>query len=220
VIGGADPERLDGNLVGSSAVSNDTATSQVRVVGVLALQGDHEAHARAVASTGRTQRLVKRPEHLEGCDALLLPGGESTTMLKLLHSEQLLEPVTDFCRTGRPVLGTCAGAILLARHVTGPEQQSLGALDIDVERNAYGRQLDSFIAPLTGQGRGMALDGVEGVFIRAPVIRRVGDDVETYLEHDGLPVLVRQGNLWAATFHPEMSDDGRVLDVVLTDGAG
>lgn len=187
-------------------------------VGVLALQGDHEAHARSAQAAGHETRLVKLPAHLEGCDALLMPGGESTTMLRLLRGEDMLEPLAAYCRSGRPVLGTCAGAILLAQSVSSPSQDSLGVLDIDVERNAYGRQLDSFIAPLEGVGAGAALDGVEGVFIRAPVIRRVGPEVEVVLEHEGLPVLVRRGAVWAATFHPEMTDDRRVIDAVLAGG--
>lgn len=185
-------------------------------IGVLALQGDFAAHGKALAALGHEVCEVKRPEHLPGLDALVLPGGESSTMLRLLASEDLLEPLLAFCRGGRPVLGTCAGAILLARHVSAPEQPSLDLLDIDVERNAYGRQLDSFIAPL--QGDDPELDGVEGVFIRAPIIRRCGPQTQVVLRHDGLPVLVRQGSLWAATFHPEMGQDGaRVLAHVFSD---
>jgi 5'-phosphate synthase pdxT subunit len=189
----------------------------VAVVGVLALQGDYEAHARAVTELGHEVRLVKRPSHLEDVAALILPGGESTTMLKLLASEELLEPLTSFGRSGRPLFGTCAGTILLATRVTAPEQASLALLDVDVERNAYGRQLDSFVAPLASDDPG--LDGVEGVFIRAPAIRRVGPEVEVVASQGGLPVLVRQGPVWAATFHPEMTSDTRVLSRVLEDVA-
>jgi pyridoxal 5'-phosphate synthase pdxT subunit len=182
-------------------------------VGVLALQGDFAAHARAVATLGHESRQVKAPEHLAGLDALLLPGGESTTMLKLLQGEGLMQPLAAFCRSGRPVLGTCAGAILLASEVRSPGQASLGVLDISVQRNAYGRQLDSFITTL--QGGPAAFAALPAVFIRAPVILRTGPGVEVLLEHGGHPVLVRRAAVWAATFHPEMTDDTRVLAEVL-----
>ena len=184
-------------------------------VGVLALQGDSEAHARAVRALGHVPRFVKRTEHLDGCDALLLPGGESTTMLKLLASEGLVDPLIAFCASGRPVFGTCAGAILLASKVTHPEQASLGVLDMTVERNAYGRQIDSFVTR-AGDDAG-ELAGIELVFIRAPVIHAVGDGVAVVLEHGGTPVLVRSGNVWAATFHPEMTDETRLLARILRD---
>ncbi len=182
-------------------------------VGVLAIQGDYAAHQRALSALGRESVRVKTPAHLEGVDALILPGGESTTMLKLLENEALFEPLAAACRSGMPVLGTCAGAILLAKHVSNPEQSSLGVLDISVERNAYGRQLDSFVTTLSSDG---SFDGVEAVFIRAPVIRSTGPDVEIVLEHEGDPVLVRCGPVWAATFHPEMTSDTRILSAVLT----
>jgi pyridoxal 5'-phosphate synthase pdxT subunit len=189
-------------------------------VGVLALQGDFAAHEKSVAALGHRVRQVKTAAPLESLDALLLPGGESTTMLKFLQGEGLLEPLADFCRSGRPVFGTCAGAILLARNVSAPEQPSLGAIDMSVERNAYGRQVDSFIARLTDVAPAAAsLSGVEAVFIRAPVIRRTGPGVEVLLRHDGNPVLVRQGSVFAATFHPEMTEDTRVLALVLQGAA-
>ncbi len=185
-------------------------------VGVLALQGDFEAHARAVLALGHEPCAVKTAADLAGTDALVLPGGESSTMLKLLREERLFEPLREACTSGRPVLGTCAGAILLARSVTNPDQESLGVLDIAVERNGYGRQRDSFITELPPG----ALGGgpLEAVFIRAPVIRETGPEVEVVLEHDGRPVLVRRGAVWAATFHPEMSGDVRVLEAVLRSG--
>lgn len=183
------------------------------VVGVLALQGDHEAHARSVRALGFQARAVKAPEHLEGVHALLLPGGESSTMLKLIDAYALAEPLRAFCASGRPVLGTCAGAILLASKVSSPEQASLGALDIDVERNAYGRQLESFVTRLHAPDSGF--EDLEAVFIRAPAIRRVGDGVRVLASHEGQPVLVRDGNVWAATFHPELSSDPRLLRGVL-----
>lgn len=182
-------------------------------VGILALQGDFEAHAEAVLGLGHAPRSVKTAADLDSTDALVLPGGESSTMLKLLVEEELFEPLRDACRSGRPVLGTCAGAILLARAVTGPVQRSLGVLDIEVERNGYGRQRDSFITTVPAGLLGG--DELETVFIRAPLIRATGPEVEVVLQHDGTPILVRQGPIWAATFHPEMSDDGRVLAAVL-----
>jgi 5'-phosphate synthase pdxT subunit len=189
-------------------------------VGVLALQGDFAAHERAAAALGHRSRQVRTAAQLEGLDALLLPGGESTTMLKFLQGERLLAPLADFCRSGRPVFGTCAGAILLATEVSSPSQASLGILDMAVQRNGYGRQIDSFIATLSDAPE--PFTGLTAVFIRAPVIRRTGPGVEVLLRHDGHAVLVRQGPVWAATFHPEMTEDRRVLAAVLSgaqDGA-
>jgi pyridoxal 5'-phosphate synthase pdxT subunit len=189
-------------------------------VGVLALQGDFAAHEKSVAALGHRVRQVRTAAPLDSLDALLLPGGESTTMLKFLNEEGLLAPLADFCRSGRPVFGTCAGAILLASDVTAPAQESLGIVDMTVERNAYGRQVDSFITHVTDVAPDAAsLSGVEAVFIRAPVIRRTGPAVEVLLRHDGHPILVRQGSVYAATFHPEMTDDTRVLALVLQGGA-
>lgn len=182
-------------------------------VGVLALQGDFEAHERALRDLGHEVRRVKAPEHLEGIEALVLPGGESSSMLKLAALSGLTEPLAAFCKSGAPVLGTCAGAILLASEVSGPEQTSLGVLDIGVERNGYGRQLESFVTRLDGEDE--ALADLECVFIRAPVIRRVGAGVEVLATHAELPVLVRAGPVWAATFHPELGSDPRLLRCVL-----
>jgi 5'-phosphate synthase pdxT subunit len=182
-------------------------------VGILALQGDYAAHERAVRALGHRARAVKSAEPLDEIQALLLPGGESTTMLRILEDEQLVEPLAAWCRSGRPVLGTCAGAILLAKEVTGPRQASLGIVDMDIERNAYGRQLDSFVATI--EDAPAELVGFEAVFIRAPVIRRTGEGVEVLMRHGGHPVLVRQGPVHAATFHPEMTTDLRVLQLVL-----
>jgi 5'-phosphate synthase pdxT subunit len=154
--------------------------------------------------------LVRTPEQLAGVDALAIPGGESTTIDKLLDTSGLREPVAVLVRDGMPTFATCAGLIVLAREVTDgrPDQQPLGLLDCVVRRNGYGRQVDSFEAALV-------IDGVpggpfEGVFIRAPVVEAVGAEVETLAEHDGNPVLVRQGSIWAATFHPELSGDLRI----------
>ncbi len=198
-------------------------------VGILALQGNFAAHARSVEALGHVPLSIKTASDLDDAEALLLPGGESSTMLKLLQEEGLFEPLRAACLSGRPVLGTCAGAILLASRVTHPDQTSLAVLDIEVERNGYGRQRDSFITHLDACTlAGDAPDGaagagqdapLEAVFIRAPVICKVGHGVQTVLSHDDRPVLVRHGSIWAATFHPEMSQDLRVLQAVLASGA-
>jgi pyridoxal 5'-phosphate synthase pdxT subunit len=175
-------------------------------IGVLALQGDYAAHAEALAEAGAIPVEVRKPEELIGLDGLILPGGESTTMLKFLERSHLFDELKQFCST-HPVFGTCAGAILLAREVTNPAQTSLGVLDAVVERNAYGRQIDSSI-----QLSDSALGGekLEMVFIRAPRILEIGPDVEVLARRDGMATLVRQGKLMAATFHPELSRDRRV----------
>jgi pyridoxal 5'-phosphate synthase pdxT subunit len=177
-------------------------------IGVLGLQGDFAAHGAALERIGCAWREVRRVADLDETDGLILPGGESTTMLKLIREEGFLEPLRSYAMSGKSMFGTCAGAILLAKEVTHPAQGSLGALDITVRRNGYGRQTDSFIAHATGRAFGDA--PVEVVFIRAPIITRVGDDVETLLEQGGKAVLVRQGNVFAGTFHPELTDDVRV----------
>lgn len=187
--------------------------SEVRKkIGVLALQGDFEAHGKALARAGADAVEVRSAANLRGLDGLVIPGGESSTMLKLLEMEDLLDPLREFGRE-RPVFGTCAGAILLANEVVNPTQQSLGLIDIAVERNAYGRQLDSRIARLNPEG----LEGdLEAVFIRAPIIRRVGDKVKVLARYQGDPVLVEQGRHLVATFHPELTDDERVHRLFLS----
>jgi 5'-phosphate synthase pdxT subunit len=175
-------------------------------IGVLAIQGDYAAHAQALAESGADPVEVRKPEELAALDGLVLPGGESTTMLKFLERRGFLDALQSFA-SAHPVFGTCAGAILLAREVTNPAQRSMGILDAVVERNAYGRQIDSTI--LTAQ---TTLPGgpLEMVFIRAPRIVQTGPAVEVLALRDEFPVLVRQGKIMAATFHPELSQDRRV----------
>jgi len=175
-------------------------------VGVLAIQGNFASHALALAEAGAEAFEVRKPAELAGLDGLILPGGESTTMLKFLERLDFFDALKAFCAT-KPIFGTCAGAILLAREVLHPPQRSLGVLDAVVERNAYGRQIDSSI--LIAQ---TALPGgpLEMVFIRAPRITAVGSEVEVLAKRDEFPVLVRQGKVLAATFHPELSSDRRV----------
>ena len=175
-------------------------------IGVLAIQGDYAAHADALIDAGADPVEVRNPEQLEDLDGLILPGGESTTMLKFLDRRGLFESLKEFS-AARPVFGTCAGAILLARDVRHPVQRSLGVLDAVVERNAYGRQIDSTILVEPTKLPGGPL---EMVFIRAPRITETGADVEVLARREGFPVLVRQGNLLAATFHPELSSDRRI----------
>ena len=180
-------------------------------IGVLALQGAYEAHAQTLRVLGATPKLIRTPEDLEGVAGLIMPGGESTTMLKFLERNGFFEVLQNFVRT-TPTFGTCAGAILLASHVEHPAQKSLGALDITVERNAYGRQIDSTILKAETVLPGGPL---EMVFIRAPRITRIGPGVETLASREGFPVLVRSGHLLAATFHPELSDDTRIHKLFL-----
>lgn len=175
-------------------------------IGVLAIQGDYGAHAEALAEAGAIAVEVRKPEELKGLDGLVLPGGESTTMLKFLERRHLFGELKHFCST-HPVFGTCAGAILLARKVTNPAQTSLGLLDAVVERNAYGRQIDSSIELSESALGGEKL---EMVFIRAPRILEVGPEVDVLAKRDGRPTLVREGKVMAATFHPELSRDRRV----------
>jgi pyridoxal 5'-phosphate synthase pdxT subunit len=181
-------------------------------VGVLAIQGDFEAHRRALERAGADAVEVRKAVELDSLDGLIIPGGESTTMLKILSDERMLEPLRSYGES-RPVFGTCAGAILLASEVANPPQYSLGLMDIGVERNAYGRQLDSRVVRIEPEpefaGRAGA-EGLEAVFIRAPIIRRIGPGVCVYLRYGGDPVLVGQGRHLAATFHPELSSDERV----------
>lgn len=175
-------------------------------IGVLAIQGDYAAHAEALTDSGAEPVEIRNPEELDLLDGLVLPGGESTTVLKFLERRNFFDVLKEYAAT-RPVFGTCAGAILLAREVQHPPQRSLGALDAVVERNAYGRQIDSTILTEPSSLPG---DPLEMVFIRAPRIAKTGPSVEILARRDGFPVLVRQGKLMAATFHPELSSDRRV----------
>ncbi len=181
------------------------ATSKSRV-GVLAIQGDFDAHAVALREAGAEPVLVRKPDELATVEGLIIPGGESTTFLKFLERDGFLSALEDFVRT-KPTFGTCAGCILLAKEVTQPTQQSLGVLDVTVERNAYGRQIDSVIemSPTALEGGPMEL-----VYIRAPRIVKTGPGVQILAERDGFPVLVEQDHIMAATFHPELSNDRRV----------
>jgi 5'-phosphate synthase pdxT subunit len=189
----------------------------VKRIGVLALQGDFHAHARALQRAGAEAVEVRSSADLENIQGLVIPGGESTTMMKLLEEEKLIEPLREFGRK-HPIFGTCAGAILLASQVVNPPQASvtnspqasLGLMDIQVERNAYGRQLDSRVAHLQPEGIGGLEGDLEAVFIRAPIIRSVGRDAKVLASYQGDPVLVEQGRHLAATFHPELTDDSRV----------
>jgi len=181
------------------------------MIGVLALQGDFEAHALVLSRAGTRTKMVRKADDLTDCDGLVMPGGESTTMLKFIGRDDLLNALTQFL-SFTPCFATCAGCILLAREVLHPAQPSLGLLDITIERNAYGRQIDSTI--LTEESK---LPGgpLEMVFIRSPRITRAGSGVEVLAQRDCFPTLVRQGNLLAATFHPEMTTDLRVHNLFL-----
>ena len=189
-----------------------TAAPSPPLIGVLALQGAYDAHVRTLAALGATTRLIRVPAELDALDGLIMPGGESTTMLRFLDRNGFFELLQTYVRS-TPTFGTCAGAILLAARVEAPAQRSLAALDITVQRNAYGRQIDSSIltAPTSLPG-----PPLEMVFIRAPRITRAGPAVETLASRDGFPTLVRSGHILAATFHPELSADPRVHQLFLT----
>jgi 5'-phosphate synthase pdxT subunit len=184
-------------------------------IGILAVQGDFAAHAAMLAGMGVETAEVRTVKELDGCDGLILPGGESTTQLQFLQEEGLFDAVKQFAEDGGAIFGTCAGAILLATKVKSPEQDSLGLLDMTVLRNAYGRQLASDV--FSGPSK-LTDELMEMVFIRAPVIESVGPGVEVLAAHDGKPVLVRKGNVMAATFHPELTENSWVhrffLDLV------
>jgi 5'-phosphate synthase pdxT subunit len=174
------------------------------MIGVLALQGDFEAHRHAIERAGGQGIEVRKADDLSSIDALIIPGGESTTMLKLLLDEGLFEPIAQF-GAQKPIFGTCAGAILLASEVLNPRQQSLGLVDVSIERNAYGRQIDSRIVKIELEGQ-----PTEAVFIRAPIIRRVGPNAKILATYLDVPVVVEQGKHLIATYHPELTADFRL----------
>ncbi len=182
-----------------------------RRVGIVAVQGDVDAHAAMLAQLGVEAVRVRREKDLDGLCALILPGGESTTIAKGLERLCLYEPLETFAKSGRPILGTCAGAVLLAREVENHPVRSLGLIDVVAVRNAYGSQVDSFSIPVEGE-----LEGLSGVFIRAPRLRRPGPEVAVRGRVDGWPVFVQQGVALATTFHPELTDDPRVHEVLLS----
>ncbi|MCP8971361.1 pyridoxal 5'-phosphate synthase glutaminase subunit PdxT [Ectobacillus ponti] len=176
-------------------------------IGVLGLQGAVREHVRSIEACGARALVVKRAEELEEIDALILPGGESTTMRRLIDKYSFMEPLRQFAAQGKPLFGTCAGMILLAKNLVGYDEGHIGAMDITVERNAFGRQRESFEAPLSIIGVG---EDFMGVFIRAPYVVSVGPDVEVLSTHGDRIVAARQGHLLAASFHPELTDDHRI----------
>lgn len=194
--------------------TNDARQQELKTmrIGILAIQGDFEAHGRAVERLGAEAGFIRDARDFADLDGVILPGGESTTHMKLLEEEGLREPLIKFARNGGAIFGTCAGAILLAREVKNPAQASLGLLDITVLRNGYGRQLASGVRAAQSRLKDAPL---EMVFIRAPIIESTGADVEVLAELDGHPVLVRQGRILAATFHPELTDDSTVHEYFL-----
>lgn len=181
-------------------------------IGILAIQGDYAAHAAALNRLGAAHAFVRTSSDLSGIDGVILPGGESTTHLKVLKEEGLFDGLKDFAARGGAFFGTCAGAILLARKVHGPSQESLGLLDMSVLRNGYGRQLASDVH--LGKTK-LRSEPVEMVFIRAPIIESVGQGIDILAEDAGHPVLVRQGKVLASTFHPELTDDTAVHEYFL-----
>jgi pyridoxal 5'-phosphate synthase pdxT subunit len=184
-------------------------------VGILAIQGDFAAHAAALARAGHAAVLVRRPADFTDLDGLVLPGGESTAMLHGIARDELDAPLRTFLTSRRPVLATCAGAVLLASHVSNPAQPSYGALDIDVERNAYGAQIDSFQTVAETAADSPFAD-LPCVLIRAPRITRTGPRVTVHARVRGTPALVSAGAIWAATFHPELTEDLRVIHAALS----
>lgn len=190
----------------------------MRKIGILALQGDFAKHAGMLASLGVETAEVKLPAHLEGLDGLVIPGGESTTLTMLMRDFALYDPIVDFAKS-RPVMGTCAGSILVASQVDDQRVRPLNLINMSIARNAYGRQVDSFITHIEAP----CLNGEEpyrAIFIRAPQIERVGPETETLITHEGKPVMVRQKNVLALTFHPELTDDPRIHRYFLENLAG
>jgi 5'-phosphate synthase pdxT subunit len=176
-------------------------------IGILAIQGDYDAHAKVLHRLGADYTFIRRPEDLAGVAGVILPGGESTTHLKVMEEEGLFAALKKFAANGGAFFGTCAGAILLAKEVHGPPQNSLKLLDISVLRNGYGRQLASDVHSAPTK---LHKESLEMVFIRAPIIESIGKNVEVLAEDAGHPVLVREGRIMASTFHPELTDDTTV----------
>lgn len=186
-------------------------------VAVLALQGDFAAHIEALAARGIAARAARWAAEIESAEAIVLPGGESTAMLKLMNGTAIGEALRRRAAAGVPMFATCAGMILLASGVTNPSQSSLGILDIEIERNGYGRQLDSAVAAVMGESGGPWPNRtLEGVFIRAPRVTRCGAGVEVLARRGNDPVVIRQGRVLAATFHPELTAESPVLDLFIT----
>jgi len=194
---------------GEASASDQQRSVPTIQVGVLALQGAFRAHEEALHTLGVASRQVRTPAQLAEVDALVMPGGESTTMSKLLESSGLFDPLAERIADGMPVLGTCAGMILLATSVLDgrPDQRSFGAIDIAVRRNGYGRQIDSFETDIDVAGLD---EPFHAVFIRAPKVESVGDGVEILAAHDGVPVVARHDNVFVASFHPELTGDARL----------
>ncbi|QUF65449.1 pyridoxal 5'-phosphate synthase glutaminase subunit PdxT [Bacillus atrophaeus] len=179
-------------------------------IGVLGLQGAVREHIRSIEACGAAGLVVKRPEQLNEVDGLILPGGESTTMRRLIDTYHFMEPLREFAAQGKPLFGTCAGLIILAKEIQGSDNAHLGLLNVKVERNSFGRQVDSFEADLTIEG---LEEPFTGVFIRAPHILEAGEDVEVLSEHGGRIVAAKQDNLLGCSFHPELTDDHRVTEL-------
>jgi 5'-phosphate synthase pdxT subunit len=192
----------------NKVIAPDFPSNPTAPAGILAFQGAYALHAKVCEKLGMAVLEVRTSEDLESCSHLMIPGGESTTFLRLLEYHDLSDSLRRHAAMGKPILATCAGLILLAKQVASPPQKSMGLLDITVERNAYGRQVDSFETELEIPVLGT--DAFHGVFIRAPIIESVGKGVEVLASHSGNPVFVRQGNIFATTFHPELADDTRL----------
>ena len=206
----AEPEPGRSGRKPAARRSGDTGNLRKRgPIGILGLQGDFAAHARALGDVGAESAIVKQPPQLDGVGGLILPGGESTTLIKLMDAFGFWEPLRGFIDSGRPVFGTCAGLILLASEVVNPPQKSLAAIDVTVERNSYGRQRESFEAVGTFAANGSGRD-LPMVFIRAPRILRLGAGVEPLAHCRGEVVMARSGNVLAASFHPELTPDSAV----------
>jgi len=176
-------------------------------IGVLGLQGAVREHARSIEACGAEAIVVKKPEQLQEIDGLIIPGGESTTIRRLMDKYGFMEPLKQFAAQGKPMFGTCAGLIILAKRIVGYEEPHLGVMDVTVERNSFGRQRESFEAELSIAG---IADDFVGVFIRAPHIVEVGEDVEILAKHEGRIVAARQGQFLGCSFHPELTDDHRM----------